>query len=53
MLAKYGKRFQSGMNCNSGRGNIFVDKRGREIGSNKKEHKETNYKVKNISFVAS
>lgn len=28
MLAKYGKRFQSGMNCNSGRGNIYVDMRG-------------------------
>lgn len=28
MLAKYGKRFHSGMNCNSGRGNIYVNKRG-------------------------
>lgn len=27
MLAKYGKRFHSGMNCNSGRGKN-VDKRG-------------------------
>jgi len=40
MLAKYGKRFHSGMNCNSGLGK-YVNKRGRERGSNKKEHKET------------
>jgi len=33
MLAKYGKRFLSGMNCNSGRGNIYVDERGRELDS--------------------
>jgi len=31
MLAKYGKRFHSGMNCNSGRGNMLT-REGEEVG---------------------
>jgi len=32
MLAKYGKRFHSGMNCNSGRGGNMLTREGEGVG---------------------